>query len=69
MARNINHSPLAYNAEELAEVLGISRAKAYQLMRTDGFPTIHIGRRLLVSVKGLERWVEAQTGALTFDGR
>lgn len=69
MARNLNHSPLTYNAEELAEVLGISRAKAYQLMRTDGFPTIHIGRRLLVSVKGLERWVEAQTGALTFDGR
>lgn len=59
----IIRSPLTCSVEEAAKILGISRSMAYQLVRSDGFPTVKIGRRLLVSVKGLERWVEAQTGA------
>ena len=59
---------MTYSVEETAEVLGIIRARAYQLVKIEGFPTIQIGRRLLVSVKGLEKWVDARTGALTSDG-
>ena len=59
----IIRSPLTCSVEEAAKILGISRSMAYQLVRSEGFPTVKIGRRLLVSVKGLERWVEAQTGA------
>lgn len=59
----IIRSPLTCSVEEAAKILGVSRSMAYQLVRSEGFPTVKIGRRLLVSVKGLERWVEAQTGA------
>ena len=31
------------NAEQLAALLGISRASAYQLMNRADFPTLHIG--------------------------
>ena len=41
--------------------LGISRPRMYQLMKVKGFPTVRVGRRLLVSRKGLERWVEEQS--------
>lgn len=58
----IIRSPLTCSVEEAAKILGVSRSMAYQLVRSEGFPTVKIGRRLLVSVKGLERWVEAQTG-------
>ena len=59
----IIRSPLTCSVEEAAKILGVSRSMAYQLVRSEGFPTVKIGRRILVSVKGLERWVEAQTGA------
>ncbi len=45
------------NAKELAKTLGISLHLAYDLMRQDGFPTIHIGKRLLVNAKLLEIWL------------
>lgn len=45
---------------EAAEVVGISRAKMYELVKVEGFPTIMIGNRILVSAKGLEEWLEAQ---------
>lgn len=56
----IIRSPLTCSVEEAAKILGVSRSMAYQLVRSEGFPTVKIGRRLLVSVKGLERWVEEQ---------
>ena len=40
--------PLALSAEEVAQVLGISRANAYTLMHSKGFPTIKIGKRMVV---------------------
>lgn len=51
---------LTLSVPEAAVVLGISRARMYQLVKTKGFPTIQIGTRLLVSAKGLERWIEEQ---------
>ena len=56
----IERKKLTYSVPEMAKVLGISDFKAYQLAKTTGFPTIKIGKRLLVSVSGLESWVEEQ---------
>ena len=39
---------LTLNATQVAAVLGISRSNAYALMRSEGFPTLHIGKRMLV---------------------
>lgn len=51
---------LAYSVVEVAQVLGISRPKVYDLLHRDDFPAFKIGGRVLVSVEGLRRWVEAQ---------
>ena len=45
---------------EAAKVVGISPSKMYQLVKVEGFPTIIIGGRILVSRKGLEDWLEEQ---------
>ena len=52
---------LTLSIPEAAKILGISDSKMYELVRTEGFPTIIVGKRKLVSRKGLERWVDAQT--------
>ena len=50
--------PNVLSAEQLAQVLGISRAGAYQLLHTEGFPTLRIGKRMLVSKDKLMEWID-----------
>ena len=52
--------PVTLRADDVAAVLGISRANAYNLMRSDGFPTIHIGKRMIVPRDKLIEWIDAQ---------
>lgn len=54
---------------EAAELLGISRAFAYELARSQRLPVVRLGRRLVVPRKALVFWLEqscglAGTGAL-----
>ena len=49
-----------YSVAEAAQVLGVSESKVYQLVRMQGFPTVMVGRRIKVSVQGLDRWIEEQ---------
>lgn len=51
---------LTLSVTEAAAVVGVSRSTMYQMVKIDGFPTVHIGNRVLVSAKGLERWVDEQ---------
>ena len=55
--------PLALNAQQVAEVLGISKAGAYNMMRREGFPTLHVGMRMVVPKDRLIRWIENHTDA------
>ena len=52
--------PLALKADQVAAVLGISRAGAYNLMRSEGFPTLFIGKRMVVPRDRLIDWMDAQ---------
>ena len=52
--------PLTLNADEVAEVLGISRANAYSLMHNSSFPTLKIGKRLMVPRDRLTEWIDRQ---------
>jgi len=52
--------PLALNADDVAKVLGISRANAYTLMHSKNFPTITIGKRMIVPKEKLLTWINEQ---------
>ena len=55
--------PVALNADQVAAVLGISRAGAYNLMRSEGFPTLFIGKRMVVPKDKLLSWMNVQVGS------
>ena len=55
--------PLVLNATQLASVLSISRANAYNLLHREDFPTLQIGKRMLVSRDRLARWMDEQISA------
>ena len=54
--------PIMLNADAVSQTLGISRAGAYELMHTKGFPTLRIGKRMMVSKEQFINWVEMKSG-------
>ena len=53
--------PDVLNAEQLAAMLGISRAGAYQLMNRADFPTLCIGKRKPAPKDKVLAWIDRQT--------
>ena len=53
--------PTILNASQLAKTLGISRAGAYNLLASRGFPTLQIGNRKLVPKEKLIKWIDENT--------
>jgi excisionase family DNA binding protein len=45
-------------AEEVANVLGVSRSKAYTMMRLKEIPTVTIGKNVRVCKRDLEMFIE-----------
>ena len=50
----MDHNRLTLTVEEAAEILGISRAFAYKLVKKDELPIVRLGRRVLVPRRALE---------------
>ena len=53
--------PLMLSVTDMAEVLGISRAGAYELVRTESFPSVKIGTRILIPKDELIAWIKRQS--------
>ena len=52
---------LTYSVSELAQVLGIGRNVAYELVQRSNFPSVRISeRRIVVPVDRLKLWLEQQ---------
>jgi len=49
---------LTLTVEEAGELLGISRALAYEMARTGRLPTLRFGKRIVVPKKAIESMLE-----------
>ena len=63
--KNYDELPLMLNVIQVAAVLGISRAGAYELVRSEGFPALKIGSRIVVPKDKLRAWIDANSGSKT----
>lgn len=61
MINNYDELPMFINANLLAELFGVSRASAYELIREKNFPSFRIGKRILVSKENLRTWIESRS--------
>ena len=53
--------PLMLSVPEMGAALGIYRAGAYELARSEGFPALRIGTRIVIPKDKLQEWVDKQT--------
>lgn len=51
---------LTYTVPEVAKLLKISLSKAYLLTKTEDFPSIKIGRRILIPREEFMEWMKSQ---------
>lgn len=59
---NYDDLPLMLSVPDVASVLGISRAGAYELVRSDGFPSLRIGSRIVVPKEKLHEKILNDAG-------
>jgi len=48
--------------DDLSKYLKISKAKAYRLVKTEGFPKISLGKEIRIPVNGLDEWLKSNLG-------
>ncbi len=58
---SLEQLPITLSANQVAQVLGISRANAYVLLHSKDFPTIRIGKRMIVPKDKFLKWMDEQT--------
>lgn len=49
---------IVYSIKEVAELLGISRSLAYEMIKTKKLPVLTLGRRKVVPKTQLEQWIQ-----------
>lgn len=60
--KTLDELPVTLSATDIAETLGLSRAGAYNLINSKGFPTLHIGSRKVVPKARFIEWINRNTG-------
>jgi len=55
------NAKLTLNVDEAARLLGLNRVTVYKLAKQENFPSIFVGRRVLISKRGLEQWLERES--------
>ena len=48
-----------YTVNEVARILGVSRAQAYRLVQEDLFKSVRIGNAIRISKRSFDHWLES----------
>lgn len=68
MICSMDDLPVILSASDVAAILGISRAKAYQLFHRLDFPTLKLDKRLLVRRELFFQWLDKQAQVEGYGG-
>ncbi len=58
---DVNELPLTLKVEDVMAVLRISRVVAYNLIHSQGFPKIQIGRRIIIPKNPFIEWINEKS--------
>ena len=57
----MNYTPeLTLTVEQAAKAMQVSRPTMLTLVHQSGFPSFRVGKRWIIPVSGLERWLDEQ---------
>jgi len=59
--KSYDELPLLLNVKQLADLLGVSDSSVYELIQEEGFPSLRIGKRIVIPKEELREWITART--------
>ena len=59
--KSYDELPLLLNVKQLADLLGVSDSSVYELIQEDNFPSLRIGKRIVIPKEELREWISAHT--------
>lgn len=59
--KSYDELPLLLNAKQLSGLLGVSDSSVYELIQEDDFPSLRIGKRIVIPKEELRKWISAHT--------
>ena len=59
--KSYDELPLLLNVKQLADLLGVSDSSVYELIQEDGFPSLRVGRRIVIPKEELREWISTRT--------
>ena len=59
--KSYDELPLLLNVKQLADLLGVSDSSVYELIQETGFPSLRIGKRLVIPKEELREWISTHT--------
>lgn len=59
--KSYDELPITLNANDVSNILGISRGKSYDLLRSSNFPTLMLGKRKVVLKNKFIEWIESNS--------
>ena len=59
--KSYDELPLLLNVKQLADLLGVSDSNVYELIQEDGFPSLRIGKRIVIPKEELREWISTRT--------
>jgi len=63
LSENVAEATVSYiSVNDMAKMLSIARATAYQLTKIDNFPCFYIGKRIIIPLTAFNEWAEKQAG-------
>jgi excisionase family DNA binding protein len=57
--------PLLLTISQVAKSMNLGRTKVYELIATEGLPTVRFGRAVRVSPTSLKQWLQLRESAWT----
>lgn len=58
---NYDELPLLLSVKQLVDLMGVSESSIYELIQEDDFPSLRIGKRIVVPKEELRKWITAHT--------
>ncbi len=60
IATTFDDLPLILNVNDVATIMMISKASAYELVKSNGFPVVRVGRRIKIPKAAFITWLDDQ---------
>ncbi len=61
MTNKTENDTIIYTVDDIQHFLSIGKTRAYELMRSDGFPSFKLNNRIYITKANFEKWLDKYT--------